>query len=214
MGAHLYRRVMAVMAFSALFMASHYALAEQRSSPDLPSLDSYHEPYPHDVYIYHRGTIIDENELEQMRGGFRIGGVELSFGATLKTLLEGGNIRLETILTFGRHGAEIVSQSFENMTGLEVDQIGGDGVAITEVTPSHINLSGLADFSGIAINDTHGFTAALHRITRNAIISSVISDSYGGSIDNRINIDIHVGNMSEIRAARQRDNIIRSIQGF
>lgn len=159
--------------------------------------------------VYHEGEIIDEPWLAQMRGGFDIAGIEMHFGATMQTVVDA--TRLTTVMTFTRSGAQLVSQTVSSAADVPVLRIGQLGAAVSEITPSTINLSGLAQSSGVVVNDNKGFTAALHNITENAIISSVISNASGRDIRQRIDINIHIANMAELRAAALRSSIVESL---
>ncbi|MFY0990091.1 hypothetical protein [Halomonas sp. C05BenzN] len=162
---------------------------------------------------YHRGVIIDEAELGQLRGGFSIGGMQLDFGAELTTLID-NRIELVSVMNFTRSGVELVSRSFTDPGGMAT-RVGPDaGIRVVDMTPEGINLAGLADFSGVTLQDAQGFTAALHQVTRNAVLSGVVSNASGRDIQQRIDISVHVGNAGELKAAKQRAAIIDSFSGI
>lgn len=162
---------------------------------------------------FHRGTVIAEAELDQMRAGFNIGGLDVDFGARLQTMID-NSIELVSVVNFTRAGADIVSQTFRDPS-LAASQVGpGTGLSVTDVTPGSVNLAGLADFSGIALNDPKGFTAALHNITRNAIVSGVVSNASGRNIQQRIDVDVRLNNIGALRAAKQRAAIVDSFAGI
>lgn len=160
--------------------------------------------------VYHKGEIIDDARLAQIRGGFRMAGLEVYFGATLKTIVD--ETRLTTVLNFTGNGAQVVSRTVTSTApAMQVTRVGRHGVPLGEITPPDIQLAGLAPSSGIVIDDAKGFTAALHNITDNAIISSVISNASGRSIRQKIDISVHIANMAELRAAQMRSSIVNSL---
>lgn len=162
---------------------------------------------------FHRGTVIAEAELDQMRAGFNIGGLDVDFGARLQTMID-NSIELVSVVNFTKAGADIVSQTFRDPTR-SASQVGpGTGLSVTDMTPGGVNLSGLADFSGVALNDTKGFTAALHNITRNAIVSGVVSNASGRDIQQRIDIDVRLNNVGALKASKLRASIVDSFSGI
>lgn len=166
-----------------------------------------------DADTFYRGIVMDESELAELRGGFNIAGMQLDFGAELRTLID-NQVQLVTQMTFSRAGEmQIVSQSFSDATG-KATQVGpGSGVSITDITPDGVNLAGLADFTGVTLRDGQDFTAALHNITQNAIMSSVISNASGKDIQQAIDISVNVSNVGQLRAAKHRAAIFDSLSG-
>ncbi len=162
---------------------------------------------------FHQGIVIAEAELDQMRAGFNIGGLDVDFGARLQTRID-NSIELVSVVNFTKAGADIVSQTFRNPSGA-ASQVGpGTGLSVTDMTPAGVELAGLADFSGAIINDLKGFTAALHNITQNAIVSGVVSNASGQNIQQRIDIDVRLNNIGALQAAKQRAAIVDSFAGI
>lgn len=162
---------------------------------------------------FHRGTVIAEAELDQMRAGFNIGGLDMDFGARLQTMID-NSIELVSVVNFTKAGTDIVSQTIRDPSR-SASQVGpGTGLSVTDMTPGGVDLSGLADFSGVTLNDHKGFTAALHNITRNAIVSGVVSNASGRDIQQRIDIDVRLNNVGALRAAKQRAAIVDSFSGI
>lgn len=161
---------------------------------------------------FHRGAVIADDEMGQMRAGFNFGGLDVDFGARLQTLID-NRVELVSVVNFTRAGANIVSQTFRD-PGATATQVGNGGVSVTDVTPGGVNLAGLADFSGIALNDAKGFTTALHNITRDAIVSGVVSNASGRDIQQRIDINVRLNNIGALDAARKRAAILDSFSGI
>ncbi|MFG6159451.1 hypothetical protein ACGTNG_11665 [Halomonas sp. 1390] len=161
---------------------------------------------------FYRGTVIADEEMGQMRAGFNFGGLDVDFGARLQTLID-NRVEMVSVVNFTQAGANVVSQTFRDPAGAAIP-IGNGAVSVTNVTPGGVDLTGLADFSGVALNDAKGFTTALHNITRDAIISGVVSNATSRNIQQRIDINVRLNNMGALDAARKRAAIVDSFSGI
>lgn len=154
-----------------------------------------------------------KTELEMLRGGFQIAGIDMNFGATLQTLVD--NVRMDTVFIIHQGGAEIVSQTVTQLKTIEdqfVSHVGqGSGQSIVDLTPSGINLSGMKDLPGFVVSDSKGFTSVFHTATRDAILGSVVSDASKRDIQHQLNLGVHINNMPAMRAAQQRHIISESL---
>lgn len=213
---------------SAVLMAGALALAPTMGAAEMTFSYGQIDARPDDRGIYHRGEVISEAELDTLRGGFNLGGMELNFGAKLTTLIN-NTIRYETEVAFRNTGIEVLSQTLSNAGASPVTLVGpGSGGASTGgASPSSIpgagsagggtlDLSGLSDFSGIVVEGPGGIgsTAALHHITRQAIVSTLATTASGQTIQNHIDIGVHVNNIGELRAAQQKARLLNSLQGI
>ncbi|WP_133297474.1 hypothetical protein [Motiliproteus coralliicola] len=249
---------------------------------------------------------LDLGAMDQMRGGFSFGHLEMRFGATLSTLID--KVRLDTVFNITKQGAEIVSQALShlaqvNPASVETVQqtiataasaqsaieaatdstisntapihstISGPAASVTPVTgtpsalpavpveqvvaapsstapptstpidtpttvatapatttvqsqpstavvispdsstsiadlaPVDIKLDGLTtsgNFGGLVINNQKGFTAAVHKLTREAAISAVISNANNLKVQQKLDIRIEVANTKSARQAAMR----------
>lgn len=156
---------------------------------------------------------LEEAELEELRGGFQLAGLDMSFGATLQTLVD--NVRMDTVFAISGAGAEVVSQTISQHLDIEgqvVSRVGqGSGNTILELTPDGINLVGMKDVSGLVVNDSKGFTSVFHTVTKNAILGSVVSDASERDIQQQLDIGVQVNNLPALRAAQQRHAITESL---
>lgn len=197
--------------------------------PLLEPLNSHWAPssgYPAPVNLYtevvsslalndefSRGVVIAEAELDQLRAGFSLGGLDVDFGARLQTMID-NSIELVSVVNFTRAGVDVVSQTLRDPSG-SVTQVGpSTGMLVTDVAPNGVDLAGLAGFSGVALSDAKGFTAALQNITRDAIVSGVVSNASGRNIQQRIDIDVQLNNIGALKAARQQAAIVDSFAGI
>lgn len=202
----------------AVLLAGAMALAPTMGAAEMTFSYGQVDARPDDRGIYHRGEMIPEAELDTLRGGFNLGGMELNFGAKLTTLIN-NTIRYETEVAFRNTGIEVLSQTLSNAAGSPVTQVGPGSTGAATIPGTGggggLDLSGLADFSGIVVDGPGGIgsTAALHRITRQAIVSTLATTASGQSIQNDIDISVHVNNIGELRSARQKAMILNSLQG-
>lgn len=165
----------------------------------------------HDVY--YRGEVLEEAALDELRGGFRLGGMELAFGAELTTLID-NQIQLVSLVNITASGVDLVSRTLSDPTGQATLVGPGTGIRINDLTPNGVDLTGLAGFSGVALEDSRGFTAALHQVTNQAIMSGVVTNASGAAIDQRVEIQVQVGNIGRLQMARQRQAIVDAFPGL
>ncbi|WP_148252379.1 hypothetical protein [Aidingimonas lacisalsi] len=184
-------------------------VAEMAIDPFVPEVDApMAEPL-----AFSQQPVIDASELEGMRGGFNIAGLDVDFGARLRTQID--NIRYETVLSITQAGTSVVSETLNDM-GFQANQqlirVGqGSGSSLENVLPANVALPGLNEFSGVTLNDPKGFSAALHNVTRDAIMSSVVSNASDRDIRQYMNLDVKLNNVNSLRDAQQRSVIMNSL---
>ncbi len=165
--------------------------------------------------IYYRGEVLPDDGLAELRGGFRLAGLELNFGAKLTTAIN-DRVRYVTQVAFDNAGARILSRTLDQQQNgaFQVTPLGVGGINVRDIG-GQLDLSGLSEFSGFLMNDAEGgMTAALHNITRNAIVSALATTASGQSISNNVDVSVEVMNIGEIRSAQQRSRILNSMQGI
>lgn len=162
---------------------------------------------------FYRGVVIADEEMNQMRAGFNIGGLDADFGARLQTRID-DSVELVSVINFTQAGPRLVSQTLNDPGGAAVQIGSGSTLSVTDVTPGGVDLAGLADFSGIALNDAKGFTSALHNITRGAVVSGVVSNASNRNIQQKIDISVRLNNIGALDAARKRAAILDSFSGI
>ena len=106
--------------------------------------------------LFAHARVIEAAEMAELRGGFTAGGIDMSFGATLRTMID--DIRLETVMNVTRAGENIVSQTrdttrhlreqtLENTSHLRNDMAArrqvtlvgpATGRSVTETTPVNV----------------------------------------------------------------------------
>ena len=73
-------------------------------------------------------------DMAEMRGGFSFGGMEMSFGATLSTLID--SVKLETVFNISSRGAEIVSQALSHLAKVNPATVSVVEQTIASATPT------------------------------------------------------------------------------
>lgn len=155
---------------------------------------------------------ISELDLAEMRGGINLGGLDMSFAVNLSTIVDGATV-LESILTLTQAGT--VSSQVQPAALPGVTPFGpGTDTAVAEVTPSSVDLSGLAkDAIGVAINDEKGFTGVIHQFNDQQIISVVNNQAMARVIDSRVNIDVTIANFSQFQDLLRNTLFVNGLLG-
>ena len=193
-------------------LVASVSLAMASASPAATSPSGILSAGTHD--IYYRGIVLPDEGMAELRGGFRLAGMDLNFGAKLTTAIN-ERVRYITQVAFDNAGARVLSSTLEQSGAESVTQVGGPGGVDAASIGGKIDLTGLSDFSGVLMSDGQGgMTAALHNITRDAIVSSLSTTASGQSISNEIDVSVQVMNIGEMRSSRQRGAILNSLQGM
>ncbi|WP_163577965.1 hypothetical protein [Halomonas faecis] len=152
--------------------------------------------------------VIDTAEMAELRGGFSINGLDIAFGARVRSMID--DVMQQTMVEFRNTGPRVISQTLTDPTGNAHD-INPSTNSLVNVSPDGISLPGMSNFSGMALNDAKGFTAVLHQITNQAIIGSVVSNASDRSISNQIDVDIAINNMEALRSLSAHTRVINSL---
>lgn len=122
--------------------------------------------------------VMDDASLDDLRGGFNIGGIEIGFGAVVTSTLNGVPV-MTTHLTVNESGAIVqqtmhtVGQNLESLTPEERDALG---------------LSGLEGLSGVVINTDTGITAFVHNVTNGTLQNITVNTATGQEITQTIDV--------------------------
>ncbi|WP_136254731.1 hypothetical protein [Onishia niordana] len=201
-----------VASLSALILASLVSVPTTIKAESLILSEAAMSPLDEDIYTHSHASIIPLDAMDELRGGFSIGGVDVDFGATLQTKID-GMVRMQTQLAFNKAGINVVSEDVYDASP-NVTSVSPKGTSVTKVAPKAFNLAGLSDFTGVAISDAGSFTAALHNITRKAIISAVVSNGSGQNISQSIDVSVSLKNVEALQSAKAQAAIMRSIGNF
>ena len=177
-------------------------------------------------------SLVDEQEMATMRGGLRIGGLNIEFGVNLRTIIN-GITQLETAYRLTDAGfalqtaneniitpATTASDTLSAPPGRRNTLALGDGIgqSVTDISTGNLNLSGVSDATGVIFTDAQGkTTVALHQVTRERILSVLASDASNQNIEFDLNVDITISNYSQIRDqildARRTGILSRALDG-
>lgn len=140
-------------------------------------------------------------EMSDIRGAFNVGGLEMAIGANIRTFVDGALV-LESVARISPSGlvSEPVASTAVPPGGGVTFNFGREtDVALQEVAPANVDLGGLAGDNGVAINDSNGFSAALHRITQNQILGVIVNTADGRNLRQELNIEVTVQNFGSFQ---------------
>jgi hypothetical protein len=124
--------------------------------------------------------LMSQEEMEAHRGGFTINGIEINFGATVTTLVN-GIPALTTTLTWTDVGA-IIDES-----------IGELGQNIADMTPDQLatlGIDGLENPNGVVIEDEAGVTALVHNISEGALQNIIVNNATGRDLTQEVDVTL------------------------
>ncbi len=150
--------------------------------------------------------VMAEAEMQHLRGGINVGGVNINFGAIITTAVNGAPV-LTTQLTWTDAGA-IVSQT-----------MAGVGQTIADLTPDErtaLGIDGLDGAGGIVIEDERGVTALVHNVTNGALQNIIVNTATGRDVTQDIDVTLTLpgfefiqGNLALERLGIQVDGDLR-----
>lgn len=124
--------------------------------------------------------VMSAEEMEAHRGGFEIAGLNINFGATVTTLVNGVPA-LVTTLTWTDVGAlveETVGEVGQNIANMSPDQL------------TALGLNGLENAGGVVIEDELGVTALVHNVTEGALQNIIINNATGRDLAQEIDVTL------------------------
>lgn len=143
---------------------------------------------------------VDPDRLAGLRGGLRVGGLDMEFAANVRTLVN-GTLVLESTTNLTAGGAT-VTQSSMPTTGVDpatLSFVSGLGNGQSNGLPA--SLAGLAGQTGVVIEDPSGITTALHSVTREQILGVLFTTASGQQVRQEINVDVTVANFGRFQEA-------------
>ena len=155
-------------------------------------------------------TVFSNHELGDMRGGFRIGGLDINIGAIVKTFID-GHLALESQLTLAGNGISTNTITSNGIPGSTIISSDGSGPTLQDVTPAGVNLDGLEGSQGIVVNDARGFTAALQIIQNDRVLSTVFNRASGRRIRHDVHVDITIRNFQQLQRTARNGRLIQRI---
>lgn len=137
--------------------------------------------------------IIADTEMEELRGGFEINGIEIGFGALVTSYVNGQPV-LTTQLTWTDAGA-IVN-----------DTVSGLGQRLNDMPANAraaLGLDGLEDAEGVVIEDSAGVTALVHNIADGALQSIIINNASDRTLSQDIDVTLTLPGFDATQGALQ-----------
>lgn len=139
---------------------------------------------------------VSSDDLQDMRGGLQVGGLNLDIGANLRTYVD-GRPALESVIRYTDVGTQI-----EHRPGsaggasipLVLNSAGNVTLGLRGVNPARFNGTG-----GVQINDARGNIVAMHDASSGRITSVIINQSNGRDIRQELAIDVTVHNFAQFR---------------
>lgn len=124
--------------------------------------------------------VIDDGELDDLRGGFNIAGVEIGFGAIVTSTLNGVPV-LTTQLTLTDTGA-LVEQT--------LSAVGQSLSALTQEQQTALGLENLDGANGVVIDSESGVTAFVHNVTNGTLQNILVNTATGQDIKQDIDVTL------------------------
>lgn len=122
--------------------------------------------------------VVEDDALADMRGGFKVGGIEVGFGATVTTYAN-GMMAMQTQLTWTDAG--LVAQQ----------TLGELGQKLESMTPEQRAALGLEGLSGgVVIADEAGVTALVHNVTEGALQNIVLNTASGRDLGQHVDVTL------------------------
>lgn len=186
----------------------------------------------HTVDTFSGIEVIAMDELEGMRGGLSIAGMEVDIGAVVRTIVD-GQLALESQISLtaaneiaaaiGAPGSGINAAAPTTSGGSNGVTAGGANANSPAPTANNVTLqptsNGTANpatnnSANFVINDAKGLTQVIHDVTRNSVVSAIVNQANGRDIRQEVDINITVSNFREIQRAAALQQVSRSLDGF
>jgi hypothetical protein len=127
------------------------------------------------------------DSLAALRGGLRVGALDMSFAANVRTVVNGALVLEST--TNLTPGGTMVTQSNVPSTGANPGTLSFGGVSP----------SGLAGQAGVVIEDPSGLTTALHSVTREQVLGAIFTTASNQQIRQEINVEVTIANFGRFQ---------------
>ena len=133
--------------------------------------------------------LMTDAEMAEHRGGFEIQGINVNFGATVTTIVDGVPA-LTTTLTWTDAGP-VIQETMGNLG------------AATSLTPDQLEALGLDPAGGAAsvvINDETGVTEIVHNVGDGALQNIIINSASGHAITQAIDVSLELPGFELVQA--------------
>jgi hypothetical protein len=130
-------------------------------------------------------------EMDDLRGGFEINGIQIGFGAVVTSYMNGAPV-LTTTITWTDAGS-VIEQTMANV-----------GQRLEDLTPearAALGVDGLDQASGIVISDEAGITALVHNVTKGALQNIIVNSATGRDLAQDIDVTLTLPGFDAIQDA-------------
>jgi hypothetical protein len=135
-------------------------------------------------------AVMSDTELNDHRGGFEVAGININFGATITTFVD-GIPALTTTLTWTDAGA-VIEDTVGNLPQTASSLTAGDLVGL--------GLDPTSDVTGIVIDDETGVTEIVHNVGDGTLQNIVINSASGLDITQAIDVSLELPGFEAIQA--------------
>jgi len=133
--------------------------------------------------------VLQDAEMQDLRGGLAVGGITFDFGAVVTTLVNGMPV-VTTQLTITDAGT-IVDQTIAN--------VGENIQDMTEDQRNALGLGGLDNAAGVVIQDESGVTALVHNVTNGALQNIIVNTATGRDLAQNIDVTLDLPGFEAIQ---------------
>lgn len=166
---------------------------------------------------------VGSDELAARRGGFSAAGIDVSFGAVVRTVVNGTTV-LETQFTLTPDGM-MASQSgpattsnmpIAGMPDLKVTVVDGTPGSAGGLTEANVGASALNGARGVIVTGPNGVSAALSTVSTMQVANVIVNSASGQAINQQIEVNIALNNFmatqQQIVAGQMGGQIASNVQ--
>jgi predicted double-glycine peptidase len=135
---------------------------------------------------------VADSELDDMRGGWMVDGIQFNFGAVMQTMVN-GQLAFQTQLTWTANGPQVTQM------------VGGNVVKGTTTTGqiTGLNLQGFTPDQVALMNN--GATALIQKVTGGTVQNIVINTANGQNIQQSTQLQLTIPNLAQLQQAYQQN---------
>lgn len=187
-----------IIVFFAVFLTMPRSSKADFTSTDRLSPAPNKENFVDSSKVFAELTVINIDELSNMRGGFNIGGTDINIAAFIRTLID-GRVALESQLTVAGTGIVTSSTTATGLPGTSVISRNDSGSSLQNVTAKGSKLDVFQGGEGIVINDNRGLTSVINNVQKNRFLSTIINRASGRKIQHKVEIDVTIKNLRQLQ---------------
>lgn len=176
--------------FQACFAAVAFALSGNARADGLAAEPVLADPL-------HNSRAIGADDMEELRGGFAIAGLDMELGANVRTYFNGVQV-LETLVNIQPGSVTTTTNQLADMPGLTL-VVGDDFDTLAGLVMGEADLAGLRGAGGAVLKDESGVTAALSRITPDQFLGVVVNTASGRDVRFEMNLDVTIRNFTDFQ---------------